>query len=842
MKASMLSYAGCPEGIREVPAHFAVTSAAIGSVCDALAKGQSLQTALQKAEEVLESGYKGEMFSFCWMKQEKIRDMMGALNRAFSYILEDSDGVVASDVACVAANMPTPDGLLTHKADMIIHLKSGQMAAVIINQGECSRSMAGRSLATSAEANPRTLCVKAYLERRYPNILIYDVYLEQSGDEPGKLKPFLHTRKRDTQMHILDYAEYRKGGAFDETEFLEYMAVSVTENMKPDCFLCEKRELCKSGARVLNPQYEVEEATGEKSFWQLPEYTESQKKVIEHGEGNCLVVAGPGSGKTATLVGRIHHLITRKDVPAEFILAVTFARDAAKEIRDRCDSILEENTMPDICTLNAFGYRVLKSHKEIVGDVRLLTDTAKLQLIESILDSHAQCLSGFSYGMKTGKQGLLRTVARRLDLYEENREGYFEKYGKDEGFLKIAKIYQDTIAAGGLITYNQQLMLCVELFKAHPEILRLYQQLYWYILVDEYQDINKVQYELIQMLAKGHGNLMAIGDDDQAVYGFRGGDSRFMLDFQKNHPESVYRLTENFRSSREIVSQAGKVFEGMENGRIAKEVVSAVGGGEKPFCVEDGDLVHAVIKAVKRLLTEGFKPDDIAVLSWKNATLEQMVQGFAKACIPAHIEKEYLCDSPFFLLLRDVLRLCDGMDEKVLKEYFSLFAVPVPMDFENRYKEQDCLRNAVVGDVQSAVSILKHLTCICTEHPGMTAGYFVDYAAGICGYAYSKEKADISEHVKDRNIRTMPQLLQEMDAMIRLRDEKRVSNSHSGKVLLTTAHEAKGREWECVVIADDFGTKQTQEVSRLLYVAQTRAKKRLAVARCSRDSLIAIDN
>lgn len=834
--------AGCPKEIRSLKrrGYFGALKKAADAAIEVVGNRGTVPEALEALLEEMETGYQEQMFSFAWMKDIQIKDDFARFARIFGYLFSDGERVVDYKVRC-KVKTALYDGIVETVVDLVLQRRSGVMVAVLLNLGAGKRGVRGRSLKTQSRGNPAAVVAKAGLEEEYPGIIIWDMYLTHPNDEPGNIVPdFFQSQAAESQLQILSYKEFYVNGEWDTEGFYLFAQQCFKEVPDPPCQFCKEAYLCKQGRVLLEPRYDQIIADPPISY-QLPGFSEEQKMIVEHGEGAILVIAGPGSGKTAALVGRLRYLVHERRIPPEFILAITFTRKATEEIRERCRCFLEDGEEIHISTLNALGYSILMDHARKAGieEYRLLTPADNLLLIENLLDSLAKPLQGFSYAQKEGKKGLLKTILRRLIRLRDDPEA-FRKSEKDlkEDFYRFAESYAETLVAGNYIDYDQQISLCLRLLEEDEKLRKAYQNMYWYICVDEYQDIDEKQCRLIDLLAAGHGNLMAIGDDDQSIYAFRGGSPAYMLDFKNRYPNGkLFFLSRNFRNGAGIVSMAfGNI--GKNPDRYDKEIVPVKGPGILPVISEGDTLWEQVRHHMDMLLAEGIEPEEIAVLSWKNSTLEEIYSSLPD--LPLKLERELLCRSAFFSFLKDILILAEDLDNtEARKEYFSLFGLEDPGEhmFKTDYIRADCQFPYVeLQNEECAYACLKYFCQYLLVQN--TAAAFLEEGAAVAGYHTQPVYKQLSEWLETRHIDTVDAMKKEFLYMVRMEDDTRLETESPKQSILTTVHEAKGREWKAVIVLDDFGNKDTADIRRLIYVALTRAEERLIICKLPGDSLL----
>ena len=312
-----------------------------------------------------------------------------------------------------------------------------------------------------------------------------------------------------------------------------------------------------------------------------------QQEVVNTIDGALLVIAGAGTGKTHVIVERIAHIID-SGVPGESILAVTFTNKAAKEMQERVAERCETSRdhTPTICTFHSFCIKVLHHFIQFLG-----------------------YSNNFTIATEGYQKGLLREIAVELNLandsmdpmywlnrislakaYLETPDDMRRKAFKDaERISLIYQRYQERLKRMNLVDFDDLLVLTVKLWEERPEILEGYQKRFKYAMIDEYQDTNKAQLKIIQMLVSKNGNICAVGDDDQSIYGWRGASQENILAFEEHFPGAkVIRLEQNYRSTNTILKSANEVIAKNRN-RRAKNLWSSKGDGDKLQCVTLND-------------------------------------------------------------------------------------------------------------------------------------------------------------------------------------------------------------------------------------------------------------
>ena len=282
---------------------------------------------------------------------------------------------------------------------------------------------------------------------------------------------------------------------------------------------------------------------------------QAQKKAAAHAEGPCLVLAGPGSGKTMTIVNRIKYLIEKRKVKPEQILVVTFTRFAASEMRSRLCSLMGRRDLPvTMGTFHGIYYGILKWAYRM-GPENILSENEKYQILRGVVSE--QKMEVFD------EEDFLKDIAAEIGKIKNNRldvEEFVSEKCSADAFRNIYRGFEERRKQLRKIDFDDMLVLCYELFRSRPDVLAMWQKKFRYILIDEFQDINRIQYDVIRMLAAPEDNLFVVGDDDQAIYGFRGADSGLMFRFLEDYPGAEQILLGmNYRSSGNIVTNSLKV-------------------------------------------------------------------------------------------------------------------------------------------------------------------------------------------------------------------------------------------------------------------------------------------
>ena len=362
---------------------------------------------------------------------------------------------------------------------------------------------------------------------------------------------------------------------------------------------------------------------------------DKQKEAVLYINGPMLVLAGAGSGKTKVLTNRIANLIDNGISPAN-ILAITFTNKAAKEMKDRVFNLIGNDAyMIQISTFHSLGLKILKENYEKLGydkNFVVIDSDDALTVIKKIMKD--MNLSPQYYNAKNIRNKISSAKNELMDLQS------FANLEYDKNVVKVYEKYLEKLKLNNSVDFDDLLILPIRLFREYPSVLESYQERYKYILIDEYQDTNECQYIFSKMLAKKYKNIFVVGDNDQAIYAFRGANYKNILNFEKDYPDcKTILLEENYRSTKTILNAANSV---IKNNKLRKDknLWSNNEEGELiKYIRTDGEKEEAdyVAKEIKKLISEGVDPVDIAVLYRTNAQSRVMEEACLKNNIPYKI-------------------------------------------------------------------------------------------------------------------------------------------------------------------------------------------------------------
>ena len=593
----------------------------------------------------------------------------------------------------------------------------------------------------------------------------------------------------------------------------------------------------------------------------MSSFTKSQSEAIRHVDGPLLVLAGPGSGKTTVVTKRVQYLVQDCSISPSSILVITFTKAAATEMKERFTRLMEQQAQPpggygnvSFGTFHAVFFNILKlSYGFTVANI-ITEETRRQYLKESVdrmkleIDDENEFLTGIA-----GEISLIKN--ERVEL-----EHYFSKNCSEEVFRKIYEGYEERKKRARLIDFDDMLVYTWELLSQRKDILSAWQKKYQYILVDEFQDINRLQYDILRLLAEPENNLFIVGDDDQSIYRFRGARPEIMLNFRKDYPQSgQVLLNDNFRSTTQIVEAAGRVI-ARNKTRFPKNIIARGGDGALVRSLEFPDQQQEctyILKEIQNWKARGGSLCQVAVIYRTNTQPRVVIQKLMEYNLPFRVRDQvpnlfqHWIARDLFCYMR--LAMGSGLRKDLL----------LVLNRPKRYLSRECLNDERIS-WEYMLNFYKDKRYVCDRIERLQydlkmmsrMGPFaaINYIRHVIGYEeYLKEYAgfrrmnveDLLEVLSDlqesaREYHTyeewfiyIEKYTEEMEQL-----KKRQQEVKDG-VHLTTMHNSKGLEYEKVFILDAAEgitpykkavlEPDLEEERRMFYVAMTRAKKELTI-------------
>lgn len=582
----------------------------------------------------------------------------------------------------------------------------------------------------------------------------------------------------------------------------------------------------------------------------------AQKKAIEHDRGPMLVLAGPGSGKTLVITRRTQWLIEKAGVAPGNILVVTFTRAAAGEMRSRFDRLMGGRHLPvSFGTFHAVFFTILKY--------------AYQYKVENIL-------------MENEKYDILRDIVHRIDVEMDDEKDFLMNIAGDisrvkgdmmslehfysvncskDVFDEIYNEYNKKLKRMRRIDYDDMLLQTWQLFKERPDILLAWQKKYRYILIDEFQDINRIQYEIIRLLAKPENNLFVVGDDDQSIYRFRGAKPEILLGFTKDYPEAKLTiLNKNYRSTGAIVNRAAQLINHNEQ-RYKKDFKAFREKGEEVLVkafVKPADQYLKMIREIVGLHEKiGVPWEEIAVIFRTNLQMAGLVEQLMMYNVPfvmkdsvPNIYEHWIAKDIFSYMnlafggnrREDYLRIINRPNRYISRAYLDEDPVNLS-NLKDYYENKEWMLERIEQleyDLYMLSSMGPYPAIQYIRHSIGYDAYLKEYAAyrGI----KAEDLLEVLDDLMDKSHAHSTweewfQAISQYSETLKLRARQKFEESEG--IRLLTMHGAKGLEYDVVYIPDAndgmtphkkaLTASELEEERRMFYVAMTRAKNDLRV-------------
>jgi DNA helicase-2/ATP-dependent DNA helicase PcrA len=598
-----------------------------------------------------------------------------------------------------------------------------------------------------------------------------------------------------------------------------------------------------------------------------------QREAVLHTEGPVLIVAGAGSGKTRALTHRVAHLIRERGIAPGQVLAITFTNKAAREMAERVQQLMGARIAGAIwiLTFHSACARILRrehAHLGIPSSFTIYDDGDTERLIAQVLRNLDLDPKRFPPKAMAAAIGKSKDVVRGPAEFASLAGNFYE-----ETVARVYEAYEMRKRAAAALDFDDLIMETVRLFQEHEEVLEHYQERFRYILIDEYQDTNRAQYQLVNMLAAKYGNVCVVGDADQGVYSWRGATIQNLLDFERDYPEAaVFLMEQNYRSSQNILAVANALIEHNVQ-RKPKSLWTEAAGGELvvKFRAEDEhEEALFVAEEIERMRDEeGGRYGDVAIFYRTNAQSRVLEDVFMKVGIPYRVfggvrfyQRKEIKDVLAYLRLlvnpQDLIsfrRVINtpkrGIGEATVAalESFADTEGISAMEAVRRVDEIDVLqaraRGAVATFAQTMASLRSHL------EDGAEPARLVELASELSGYLGElKEERTVEAEGRVENIQELAGVAAELTARepdLRLTDfleqvslvsEQDEYEEEESSVTLMTLHIAKGLEFPAVfIVGMEDGIfphyrsmtdhAELEEERRLAYVGITRARQRL---------------
>lgn len=604
----------------------------------------------------------------------------------------------------------------------------------------------------------------------------------------------------------------------------------------------------------------------------IEKLNEAQRRPVMETEGAVLVLAGAGSGKTSVLTTRIAYLIEEKGVSPFHILAITFTNKAAKEMSERIDAICDSTGMW-VSTIHSMCTRILRKNADRLGfndKFSIYSETERNTILKK---SFQECDYDDDKLLKNCKYHVGN--AKMLGLSPEAYAVYQKQHGDVRNIEEVEKVYaryEAHLKENNAMDFDDLLLYTKRLLQENDDVREYYAGKFRYVLVDEFQDTNAVQFEIIKMLSSVHGNLFAVGDDDQSIYGWRGAEISNILHFERSFPQAqVFKLEQNYRSTKTVLSLANAVIHNNVN-RKDKTLWTNNAQGADPVTFEAEEETEEALftaRTISNFVRQGGKYSDFAVLMRINALTRSYEQEFAKYSIPYKVfggfkffERKEIKDMLAYLRIANnpfdseaIERIINfpkrGIGDKTI-QVLSDYASQEGLTLYDSLLDIDLLElnNGTKTKLKTFARLLKDIILKAQEVPVNELVTFMIQQTGLReAYADSSDesitkRANIDEFESSVNdyVRLNPDAkLEDYLNQVALSSDLDEMDD-TNYVTLATIHAVKGLEFKNVFLCGlEDGTMPTsralddeddmEEERRLMYVGITRAQERIYFTR-----------
>ncbi len=575
----------------------------------------------------------------------------------------------------------------------------------------------------------------------------------------------------------------------------------------------------------------------------------AQEQAAGHVNGPALVLAGPGSGKTTVITERTRRLIEQVGVRPNHILVITFTKAAATEMKERFYHLMGEQYPVSFGTFHAVFFQILKYAYQYRAE-NIIRDEDKYQIFRALIEK---------LSLEPGEEKeFIENITGEISIVKGEMmdvANYYPKCCGKEVFEEIYKGYEQQLRNRNQIDFDDMLLMCYELLSARSDILSAWQNKYQYILIDEFQDISKVQYEVIRMLALPQNNLFIVGDDDQSIYRFRGAKPEIMLNFKKDYPQAVeIVLGDNYRSDKQIVKLAGRLIANNKK-RFQKEI-RAVSENDGIVGIQEFDNQEVENEAVVQLIQDyhnnGMEYKDMAVLFRTNTGPRTLVNRLMEFNIPFRMKDAMPNIYNHWIAKNIITYIRMALGDRSRSSFLQIMNRP------KRYISRDLLEETEIdyyflcrklADKPWMVERIEKLEFDLEMLAKMKPFQAITYIRHAIGYEeYLQEYAAFRSMEVEPLYETLGEIHQmskeyeSFDAWFHhideyskeLQQQNRKQMQNKETVEISTLHGAKGLEYKVVIIPDvNEGnipyhkavlSEELEEERRLLYVGMTRAK------------------
>lgn len=766
-----------------------------------------------------------EWFSLEYERKEALETLSAQLNRYLDYEASQQRKVLSINKR-IKVSLPDMKTEVKLIVDAIFK-KDNAYEGVIFKLSAPELSSAARKPENKPERSLELALMYLGLQKKYPGIKVSFYHLVNKDDKPDEMvKVYNHSVNKNivtatftpelawkTVMEHLEpvssVLEMQKSGHFSNESIYQ-------PNCGEQCGSCHYSAICKKDMEpsiAVPPEYKAPSVR----------LNRCQQDAVECISSHLRIIAPPGSGKTATLTQRTKFLL-ESGVSYRNILLLSFTNKAVDELKERvirstwlCGNDIPVFTFHSFCTYVLNRYRQQVKSITGVSNPKIVTTSKRLETIMEFLSSCDGKIEGYSYANPLGDFGILRRMDRLVkNLLEEGTP-----IGFKEEFLAAGKNCTEYVKAWmkreGFLTYRDLLIVVKDLFLMYPEIPKELGETFQYIMVDEAQDMDGVQYEMVRSIGKYSLNVCICGDDDQSLYSFRNADVRNMMRFKDDFNCVDVVLDTNYRSASEIVNIANQFIQS-NTVRLPKVV--------KAFSTQKGNIEFKQVQKlddialfVHSAVQEGYSPADIAIIARRRKTLEEVSYVLTNKGIPFRMNVNLLWEDSSYQRLASFLKVYSGkysdIDIYAIKDVLRLNSSNEELEPSERIKEAGELflkeyilrKEDLVSQIEVLCSMLNVKKAVASTITPLIAEYEVNDLLDLWSLLSLLEKYGEEVSLEDGCTYNAVQML--------------------------TAHASKGKEFPIVIIPDanefksEGSPEEVEEERRVLFVAMTRAKYRL---------------
>ena len=588
----------------------------------------------------------------------------------------------------------------------------------------------------------------------------------------------------------------------------------------------------------------------------LDTLNETQLEAVKTTDGPILILAGPGSGKTRVITYKIAYLLEQGLAKPWEILAITFTNKAAKEMKSRLESLIEEDIRGmQISTFHSFGLKIVKENYDFFNlnrNFTILDESDSISVIKKILKELN--LDEKQYNPRSIKH---KISSAKNELIDAKKFKMYAHTDIEENIAKVYEKYQDRLVRNSTVDFDDLLMMPIELFKKNKSALEHYQDKYKYVFIDEYQDTNEAQYLLSRMITEKRNNICVVGDECQSIYSWRGANFKNILNFEKDYKDAkVILLEQNYRSTKRIIEAANSVIKNNKEKKDKHLWTENSDGAKIKYmrCYDEKDEVLNIINQIKKFKEDGVSYKEMVVLYRTNAQSQSIERGFIENTIPykvvgsyAYFNRKEIKDLVAYLrlinnkdddvsLLRAINAPKRGIGTKTIEKLEESANANNTSIFDSIESGKELAFKNLILDINEKMkdkSFVEFIELV-LDTSGLRAEYEVEKTIeNEARLENLEEFKSIAKNFEDYNPgATLEEFLMEISLISDVKETK----EDDEVVTLMTMHAVKGLEFDVVFVTgleeglfphsnSMFDEAELEEERRIFYVAITRAKK-----------------